>query len=687
MATFNWKRRKAEDGPGPPTDGAPGVSDSPAATGQSVSGGELTLESDSGMVRLRELKGPAGAVVFALGVLFTLFELYSLYVSPLDPWVFRSGHLVFASLLIFMLIPGSRRAPRERLSVFDLLWMAMSVATIVYMLIDFDGLMFRAGGGSPDSLDILFGGIAVLVALEVMRRTTGIALPIIALVFIGYAIVGNHLPGMLWHRGYTLQRVISFLYSPVGIYTIPMGVSAQYVFMFILFGAFLQKSGAGDMFVKLAYALTGRTRGGLGKVPIISSALFGTVSGAAVANVVMTGSLTIPAMKQGGFRPAVAGAIEAVASTGGQLMPPVMGAAAFLMAEVLGISYGAIVVAAIVPAVLYYLSLYWMVDFQAAKAGLGAVQGEVPSFKRLIMTQGYLLLPLVALIYVLVGMDASPNRAALIAVIVTLVASWFTRTTRIGLKEILNIMASAGRGVMEIAATTAGAGIVIGILSLTGLGLKMANIILGYAGDNLMLALFFSMVICLILGMGVPTVAAYATAAAVIPPALVQMGVPELAAHMFIFYFAVLATITPPVAIASYAAAAIAKAKMWDVGWTAMKFGLAGFIVPYMFVYGPGLLLSGDPVHIVLALVSAVVGVVALAACIQGWYIANLNVVARAALFIAAMLLIKQGLTTDIIGYGIFILVTAMQIMSRKKPVGKAQAATSRNVPAQVGAE
>ncbi|MDI6907602.1 MAG: TRAP transporter permease [Thermoanaerobacterales bacterium] len=682
---FKWKRRK-DDRP-PCTASAGPLQASRESTDETAAGGSEVLDSDSRIVRLRSLKGPAGKIVFSLGLALTLFELYSLYIDPLDPWLFRSGHLVFASLLIFMLIPGSARSPRERVSLGDVVWMVLTVSTIVYMVVDFDGLLFRAGGGSPETLDIVFGGIAVLVVLEVMRRTSGIALPVIAVAFIAYAIIGPFLPGLFWHRGYSLERVISFLYSPVGIYTIPLGVSAQYVFIFILFGVFLQRSGAGDLFVNLGLALTGRTRGGLGKVPIVSSALFGTISGAAVANVVVDGSITIPAMKKAGFSPGMSGAIEAVASTGGQLMPPVMGAAAFLMAEVLGISYGSIVVAAVIPALLYYMSLYWMVDFQAAKTGLGSVKGGLPSLKKLIREQGHLLIPLVALIFVLVGMESTPNRAAIIAIALTLVASWLSKATRIGLRDIVEIFASAGRGIMEIAATTAGAGIVIGILSLTGLGLKAANIILAYAGDNLFLALFFSMIICLILGMGVPTVAAYATAAAVIPPALVQMGVPELAAHMFIFYFAILATITPPVAIASFAAAAIARASMWDVGWTALKVGLAGFIVPYMFVYSPALLAQGDPLHIGLAIVSALIGVTALAGAIQGWYCGTLNTVARVALFIAAMLLIKQGLTTDIIGYGIFILVTAMQIMSRKKPVGKAQAATSRSAPAQAGAE
>lgn len=644
------------------------VAASRAAAKGGEDGGLEVLDSDAKIVRLRNLKGPAGKLVFFIGLALTLFELYSLYVSPLDPWLFRTGHLVFATLLIFMLIPGAERSPRDRLSAVDVLWMAMSVSTIVYMLVDFEGLMFRAGGGSAETLDIVFGGIAVLVVLEVMRRTSGMALPIIALAFIAYAMLGPLMPGMLWHRGYTLDRIISFLYSPVGIYTIPLGVSAQYVFIFILFGAFLQRSGAGDLFVNLGLSLTGRTRGGLGKVPIISSALFGTISGAAVANVVVDGSITIPAMKKGGFSPAMAGAIEAVASTGGQLMPPVMGAAAFLMAEVLGVSYGTLVTAAIIPALLYYISLYWMVDFEAARRGMGAVKGEIPSFKKLVREQGHLLVPLAALIFVLVGMESTPNRAAIIGIGITLVVSWFSKATRIGPRAIIEIFASAGRGIMEIAATTAGAGIVIGIMSLTGLGLKAANIILAYAGDSLIMALFLSMIICLILGMGVPTVAAYATAAAVIPPALVQMGVPELAAHMFIFYFAILATITPPVAIAAYAAAAIAEARMWDVGWTAVKVGLAGFIVPYMFIYSPGLLAQGDPLHIGLAVVSAMVGVVALAASIQGWYLGNLAWWARGALLVAALCLIKQGLATDLVGYGIFLAVTLMQIAGRKKP-------------------
>ncbi|QGP90989.1 Tripartite ATP-independent periplasmic transporter, DctM component [Neomoorella glycerini] len=629
----------------------------------------LNLEGEARVVRLRTLRGKVGTFAYIVGVLMTLFHLYVLYVTSIDPWLFRGGHLVFASILVFLLIPANTRSPKDRPSVVDGLLIVASVATIIYVILDFRALMYRAGGALATPADMLFGLLAVIVVMEMMRRTSGYALPIIALFFIVYALVGPQLPGMLWHRGYSFNRIISFLFSPVGIYTIPLGVSAQYVFIFILFGTFLQRSGAGELFIKLALAVTGRSRGGIAKVPIISSALFGTISGSAVANVIVDGYLTIPPMKRAGFRAAVAGAIEAVASTGGQLMPPVMGAAAFLMSEVVGIPYYQIAIAAAIPAILYYVSLYWMVDFEAAKMGIqGLSRDKLPNLRRLIAGEGYLLLPLLGLIFVLVVMESSPTRAALWAILITLGSSWLKRERIFGLKGILDVMATAARGTMDIAATCAGAGIVIGILSLTGLGLKATSIILGFAGGNLWLALFLSMIITIILGMGLPTVAAYATAAAVIPPVLTQMGIPELAAHMFIFYFACLATITPPVAIAAYAAAAIAEAPMWAVGWTAVRIGLAGFIVPYMFVFGRELLFQGGPAAIGLAVLSALLGTTALAAAVQGWLLTRLTPVERVLLLAAALLLIKPGLLTDLMGYGIFAVIFAIQkVASRRK--------------------
>lgn len=607
--------------------------------------------------RFRSLSKTIFLFVYIVGIFASLFHLYALFINPVDEWILRGAHFTLISVLIFMLIPPLKQSSKTRVSPIDILFVLLSISSLLYIILNFHGLEMRGGGEAFTTTDIVFATITVLVILEAMRRTSGNVLPVLAILFIIYALIGNNLPGLFWNKGYSFERVMSFMYSMLGIYSIPLGVSARYVFIFILFGSFLQASGAGNYFIELAQSLIGRSRGGLGKIPIISSALFGTISGAAVANVVVTGSITIPAMKKGGFSAKVAGAIEAVAATGGQIMPPVMGAAAFLMAEVLGISYSGVVKAAIIPAILYYFSIYLMVDFEAAKnSSILPVKDDIPSLSSVLLSF-YLFIPIIILFTLLMGFDFSPNKAALVAIFSAIVISWFNKANKIDFKKIFDILYNTARGLIEIAPTCAGAGIIIGILSLTGLGLKAANIILGYSGGNLYIALFLSMLICLLLGMGMPSVAAYATAAAVIPPALIKLGVTELAAHMFIFYFSILATITPPVALAAYAAASIARTSMWDVGWTAVKFGIAGFIIPYMFVFGPALLLEGSAAEIVLAIISASIGVIGLAASFQGWLLKKLGNLERLIILASSLCLIKPGLITDIIGYVLFILI------------------------------
>lgn len=607
--------------------------------------------------RFRSLSKTIFLFVYIVGIFASLFHLYALFINPVDEWILRGAHFTLISVLIFMLIPPLKQSSKTRVSPIDILFVLLSISSLLYIILNFHGLEMRGGGEAFTTTDIVFATITVLVILEAMRRTSGNVLPVLAILFIIYALIGSNLPGLFWNKGYSFERVMSFMYSMLGIYSIPLGVSARYVFIFILFGSFLQASGAGNYFIELAQSLIGRSRGGLGKIPIISSALFGTISGAAVANVVVTGSITIPAMKKGGFSAKVAGAIEAVAATGGQIMPPVMGAAAFLMAEVLGISYSGVVKAAIIPAILYYFSIYLMVDFEAAKnSSILPVKDDIPSLSSVLLSF-YLFIPIIILFTLLMGFDFSPNKAALVAIFSAIVISWFNKANKIDFKKIFDILYNTARGLIEIAPTCAGAGIIIGILSLTGLGLKAANIILGYSGGNLYIALFLSMLICLLLGMGMPSVAAYATAAAVIPPALIKLGVTELAAHMFIFYFSILATITPPVALAAYAAASIARTSMWDVGWTAVKFGIAGFIIPYMFVFGPALLLEGSAAEIVLAIISASIGVIGLAASFQGWLLKKLGNLERLIILASSLCLIKPGLITDIIGYVLFILI------------------------------
>ena len=612
----------------------------------------------------RTLRGVYKNILLIVSVTMSCLILYGLYVSPLDPWVFRCAYLTFSSVLIFLLVPFRRRS-LNAVTLVDWIWIVLSFVPLVYLCFNLEDLYFRAGGSNVPLPDIVIASIATLVVLETTRRTCGLALPIIAVIFCLYAIFGNVLPGLLWNRGYSYERLLSFLYSSVGIYTTPLGVSARYVFVFIFFGVLLQNCGAGDFFVKIAKACIGWTKGGMAKVPVVSSMLFGCINGAAVANVVLTGSITIPAMKKAGVPAHTAGAIEATASTGGQLMPPVMGAAAFLMVEMLGISYGSIVTAAILPACLYYLALYFLVDLEADKGLMGPRDTDIPKFWKLIASEGFLLVPLIAMVYTLVVEEMSPNRAALVGILSTLAISWVRKESRITPRRLLSAMQSAATGAMELAATTAVAGIIIGVLSLTGLGVKAASIIISYAGDSVVLALLLSMLICMVLGLGLPTVAAYAMAATVIPQALMELGVSELAAHMFIFFFCVLATITPPVALASFAAAAIAKASLWKVGFKAVQLGFAGFIIPYIFVFNPGMFLQGDMLTIGWTIFIALVAIWAMGTTMEGWIyrIGAISIVERILYGISAVLCAHTGYFSDFIGIGVIIVLLAGRIL------------------------
>jgi TRAP transporter 4TM/12TM fusion protein len=475
------------------------------------------------------------------------------------------------------------------------------------------------------------------------------------------------MPGILQHKGYSWPRILTYLFSLDGILSIPVFASAHYIFLFILFGAFLDVSGAGRFFVDFARSIAGGRRGGPAKVSIVSSAMIGTASGSSVANVVVDGVFNIPLMKASGFKPTVAGAIEAMNSAGGQIVPPVMGAGAFLMAEILGIPYSKVALAAIIPAALYYSAAYWMIDFYSARMGLiGMPKHELPSFRRLLRERGYLLVPLLVLLYSLMVLQLSPFRSALWATFFLVGLSWFKKETRLDAKKILKTLSLGPRSAMEIAATCAAAGIIVGIISQTGLGMKFAMIIITYSKGNLFIALLLTMIIAIVLGMGMPTTAAYAISASVLPPALIKLGVHPLGAHLFIFYFACLSPLTPPLAVASYAAAAIANARVWEVAWLSMKFAIAGFIVPYMFAYGPSLILEGGIWEILFAVLTGLIGTMTLSAAVQGWFWGNLNYLTRICLLGMSLLLIKPGWQSDLIGLGLLTFLLLFQYFKRK---------------------
>lgn len=591
-----------------------------------------------------------GIIVSTVAIAAALFHLFAAGVAPFTALVQRPAHLAFMAVLGFMGVGVrvvGRRGGQKALSV---LLASAALFSFLYIITQHQALARRAG--LPTTLDLVGGVIGILVVLELARRTTGWGLVAVCLLALAYASLGPYLPGVLAHRGYGPTRLVEHLYlSTEGIWGVPLGVSADFVYLFVLFGAVLDVAGGGALLIGLADRVAGRTRGGPAKTAAVASAFMGSLSGSAVANVVTTGTFTIPIMRRAGFKPYFAGAIEAAASTGGQLMPPIMGAGAFILAAWTNIPYTRVAAAAVIPALLYYVALLMAIHFRAARMGLQAAPtGE----REAIFPRVHLLAPLL-IIVVILGMGRSPMRAAFWGVVSALVVTFLRAETRIGLGQILDAVRSAARGAVQVAAACAAAGIVVGVASLTGIGLRMSELIITLSGGHLFAALLLTAVGSIILGMGLPTTAAYVVLAALGAPALTELGVPLLSAHLFIFYFGAISNVTPPVSLAAYAAAGIADAPAMRTALSAMVLAAAGFLVPFMFVYGPPLLLVGSPLEIALAVLTGSAGVTALAAATMGFARKPLGPLTRAVLAASAVALIFPGLATD--GLGIAVLL------------------------------
>lgn len=599
--------------------------------------------------RQRKLPAWQRLIFYWIAVGYVVFHLVVLNIYPIDPWLLRVMHVSIGSVIGLAVFSAGRR-DRDRIPWFDWAMIAASLAILVYIDVNFDDLLFRAGV-LPTTWDFIVGLVGTAIVLEITRRTSGLALPILAAIFIAYAFVGPWMPGVLRHSGIQPDVFFSYIYSLQGVHGITTAVSSTYIVLFIAFASFLHASRAGDWFNELAVAMVGWARGGPAKVAVISGILFGTISGSAVGNVVASGLITIPMMRRVGYNRATAAAIEATSSTGGQITPPVMGAGAFIMAEILGIPYTDIAIAAIIPTLLFYLACYVHCDLHALKHGLrGLPRNELPSMGS-VLRRVYLLSPIAVLIIALL-MGYSVFRAGSVGIVAAVLASWLSaREQRMGPKAILDAFDSAGRDVIQLVAICACAGIIVGVIALTGIGGRFSNLILAVAGESRILALVFAMGIALVLGMGMPTTAAYAVAASVVAPGLIQLGIQPLTAHMFIFYYAVISSITPPVALASFAAAGMANADPWKTSFIALKLGLATFIVPFMFFYGPELLFQGDWLQILSVAASASLGVFFLAASTEGWFGGRLlPITFRVPLFGFALCLIIPGLVTDAIG-------------------------------------
>ena len=611
-----------------------------------------------------EHKGFMAKVVMFIAIVFSLFQIYTAIFGVLDAQLQRAVHLGFGLTLVYLLFPMRKVWSREKVHVVDVILAILGAGAPAYIIFAYRSLVMRAG--TVNSLDLVVGLIGIVLVIEATRRVVGMPMVCVVLFFLAYAFAGPYLPGVLAHRGLNLDQLVSHLFfTTEGVFGIPLGVSSTFIFLFILFGAYLESTGLGRFFIDLANAVAGWARGGPAKVAVLSSGLMGTVSGSSVANVAGTGAFTIPMMKKLGYERNFAGAVEAAASTGGQLMPPVMGAAAFLMAEFVGVPYFDVVKAATIPALLYFLGIWLGVHFEARRSNLkGVPRSELPRPWTILKERGHLAIPLVVIIYLLVS-GFTPMRAALWAIVLSIVASSLRKSTRMKPIEIVRGLENGARNVLGVLVACASAGIIIGVVTKTGVGLKLASALLDLSGGMLLPTMFFTMLTSIILGMGVPTTANYVITSTIAAPALVQMGVPVLAAHMFVFYFGIIADVTPPVALAAFAGSAISGGKPLKTGINASKLAIAAFIIPYIFVLSPVILMiDATPVGLITVLVTSIIGMIGLSASMIGCLVKPLNMFERVVLFIGGLLMIQPGLVTDLVG---FLLLTAVFFVQQRR--------------------
>jgi len=622
--------------------------------------------------RKREYTGIPSLIITIIAIATSCYHLLYAYFHPFFALDHRALHWLFMSVLVFSLYPFSKkRSPLKRMSVFDWIFLIASTTICIWIFVFSTPILNRAGSFLP--IDVTMGTIMVILVLEASRRSTGVAVPMVAIVFICYALFGPYLPDVLAHKGYSIKRISTYLaLSTDGIFGVPIGVSANFILLFILYGALLRKTGAGQFFTDVAFALTGWTRGGPAKAAVASSTFFGMISGSSVANTVTTGSFTIPLMKRTGYPAHFSAGVEASASTMGQIMPPIMGAAAFIMAEFLSIPYYKVCIAAAIPATLAFFSTFMQVHFRAVALGLsGLPKSDLPRIRTAFAEGWHHVFSIFLLIYFLMG-NFSPERAVFWAIVATVISSFIMsmirrQSPRDFFMLIMDGLKEGATGAVEVAAACAAAGMIIGCITMSGLGIKFSSLVVDASMGHLYLALPFTMIACIFLGMGVPTTAQYIIISSLVAPALVQMGVIPIAAHLFILYFGTRADITPPVALAAYAGAGIAKSDPWKTGVSAFQLGIAGFIIPFMFIYAPELLLIGSVWKILTTFLTATLGIVCLAAGVQGCMIVRAKWYEVIILLTIAFLMIKPGLVTDAVGLILFIIVFGLQWLRKRK--------------------
>ncbi len=619
----------------------------------------------------RELPKPLAILSTATALLLALYHIYTGIHSPPYPQLHRFLHLFGALIISLIIYPYSKKV--KKFSKFEYIILAGLFILGVFFLTSLTPeRILERGMFGVNVWEIIAGTVLIAFVLELSRRSVGLPLTIVALVFIIYIFIGSYLP-FLYHKGYDLERFIEYqVWTLEGLFSIPIGVAASFVILFIIFGALLEELGAARFFIDLAYAVAGKSRGGPAKVAVIASALMGTVSGSAVSNVVTTGTFTIPLMKKVGYKSDYAAAVEAVASTGGQFMPPVMGAAAFVMAEFLEVPYWKVAVAAALPAILYYLSLGTMIHLEALKMGIKTAEvGEELKVSKIVLSNIHLLIPVAVLIYYLFVVQASPALVAtytILSLIIIGSINMLVREKRFPYREILRGLIKGATYAAPVTLACASAGIIIGVITLTGLGVRLARLIPLLSHGIPLLGALLTMIVCIVLGMGVPTTAAYIITVTLAGPALIHMGVNIFAAHLFVLYFAVLSFITPPVAIAAYAASGISGSDPMRTGFIAWRLGLAGFIVPFIYIFDQSLLFMGTPFQVISSFARGVVGVIALAIAIEGYFKGNISIVKRTLYFISSLaILTPNNIQANAIGLTIFLALMLTKLIHKLK--------------------
>ena len=611
-------------------------------------------------------------LVYALCLFFTVYHLAYASGIRLLQMVNIKHHAIHVGLVLvlgFALYPAFKKSSRKTIVWYD--WICIALSAVMPFYVFYRYMDWISTGFRPTTMDMVMGVALILLVLECSRRISGPALSILSIIFLLYGHYGRSFPGVFRHRGYAWDRIVSYLTTDIsGIYGSSVKVSATFIVLFIIFGEVMNKCGMGQFFNDIANALAGHTKGGPAKVAVLASGFLGSINGSAVANVVTTGAFTIPLMKKTGYSKEFAGAVEATASVGGQLLPPIMGAAAFVMAETLGVKYPVIIKAAVLPALIYYLGIIIQVQMRATKDNLhGIPKDQLPRAKQVLKDQGHLLIPIAFLLYMLIWSGKTVIMGAFWTIMVTIIVAEFRTNSRMSFKDICDAFVAGAKSTVSVAIACACVGIIVGVCGQTGFALNVAATIISIGQESIFLTLLFTMVTCMILGMGLPSIPSYLITATIAAPALVELGVPAIAAHMFCFYFAMFANLTPPVALASFAAAGLSGGNPMKTGIASVKLALAGFIIPYMFVYNQKLMLENvgfiDGIQVII---TSCVGVTLIAAAVEGYLYGKMHIVLRILSFGSALLLIDSGTVTDLMGVaGLIVIIIIQKFFVSKK--------------------